>query len=688
MSEGNGGGWAVAQTLLLAGTLLACLTVTCSNSRLESRVIAMETALKDRASTPAAPSAQPAGPTQVVHTVNHIFPAGVPMFPAASGTVPPAPASSAGTAAPPTPPQTPSSRVPGTGSGVTVKGWNGVAAEVLFVEGAAPDAPLTLAQKPLPQNDWYVNRRNSPPRNLNYYVTSEGETQTITSYVLGRLLGSDPDAPQNVEPALATAWTVSDDKLSYTYKLRKGVQFADGRPFTSADVKFSFDVMRDPEVKADHLRPAFDDVESLETPDPHTVVVKYRRKYWKGLYTIGVTLRILNKGWYEEQIPAYAKENGIAKFSTTPGRPGFGEVFNKIRVPCPGTGPYYLASDDDYKRESIDLTQNPFYFGIQYRPTYYNLTKLRWVFISDEVAAFEEFRKGGFDITVVDADRYDNQLKNDPTITSIANHFVYDHVGLDCSYIGWNCRRPPFNDSKTRRAMTMLMDREWIRTEIERLRAEIAVCKSKKIYPTYSLDLEPLPFDIAGAVKLLTEAGWKDSDADGVLDRDGKPFRFELKVPSGRAFYLRVGGKLEDACRKAGIQMTIRPLEWATFAEDIDTRNFDAIMLYSSWADAWIDNFDSYHSSQDVPQGNNNSGWRDTRVDELLQRMREEFDETKRTAMFHEFNRLYYEAQPETLLVHGKVDVLQNKRFQNAKVRPSGLQMFDVWVKPEDVLHR
>ena len=143
--------------------------------------------------------------------------------------------------------------MPGTGTGMTASGWGGATAELLYVEGAVPGAPVSLAQKPKPQNDTYVSRRTSPPSSLNYYATNEGDASTVTKYVLGRLIEIDPDAPPAVLPGLATSWEVSDDKLTYTYHLRKGVLFADGRPFTAADVKFSFDVMRDPEVNAEHM---------------------------------------------------------------------------------------------------------------------------------------------------------------------------------------------------------------------------------------------------------------------------------------------------------------------------------------------------------------------------------------------------------------------------------------------------
>jgi peptide/nickel transport system substrate-binding protein len=695
MTEGNGGAWTIVQTLLLAGVLMACVTVTCSNSRLEERVLKLEETVKKGGDSG---GGGPTGPLKVEHTVTHVFPGGVPMAPMMPGVAqaqpapnttqphPGVPQTQAQNPAPKAVPTGP--RVPSQPTGFKATGWGGRTAEITFVQGAAADAPLRLQDKPRPQNDWYVNRRTSAPRSLNYYATNEGDTNTISSLSLGRLMALNRTQPQQVEPALAVSWEVSADKMTYIYHLRKGVQFADGRPFTSADVKFSFDVMRDPEVKADHLRPSFDDVESLETPDDYTVVAKYRRKYWKGIYTIGFVLKVLNKGWYEAELPRYAKDLGIEKFSVKPGQPGFGEVFNKIRNLCPGTGPYYVATDDDYTRERVSLVQNPFYYGIQVFPERYNVLKMRWIFIADEVAAQESFRKQEFDGMVVDFDRWDDQLKNDPTITSIANEQEFDWYALDCSYIAWNCREAPFNDPRTRRAMTMLCDREWLSKVIERGRAEPAVCKSKKIYPEYSLDLAPHPFDVEGAKKLLAEAGWKDTDGDGVLDRDGKRFEFEMKVPSGRTFFLRVGGQIEDACRKAGIRMAIRPLEWATFVDYLDKREFQALMLYNSWGEPWIDLSEEFHSSQDVPNGNNIAGWRNQRVDDLLYAMREEFDAAKRVTMFHEFNRIFYDEQPYTLLVHGKVGSLQNARFQDLNAYPTGMSLDLLWVPYGKEIHK
>jgi len=577
---------------------------------------------------------------------------------------------------------------PGSGTGYTAMGWGGATAEIKHVEGAEPGAPLTLSQKPKPQGGAYINRRSEPPGSLNYYTTNEGEASQATKMALGRLMQVDPDNPPDVIPELATSWEVSDDKLSYTFHLRKGVQFADGRDFTSADVLFSFAVMRDPQVKADHMRPGFEDVISVEAPDPYTVVFTYREPYWKALYKIGTELYVLNSGWYAEQIPRMAAELEIEPFATEPGKPGFGEVFNKMRGIGPGTGPYYFPHENYDPTVGADLIQNPFYFGIQIFPSWWNFAEYKRIYISDRVAAFEEFRREKFDITTVDFQPWDDEYSSDPTITEISDYYEYDHTGLAFSGIWWNAREAPFDDPKVRYALAHLVDRQWIVDEIERGRGQIAVCPTKPIYDGYNSELTPIPFDPAKARALLEEAGWTDTDGDGVLDKDGERFEFEIKIGSARRFYTQVTAQMADAAQKAGIRMSVRQLEWATFIEDFYERRFDGVILYNSFPDPWVDPYDDFHSSQDIPRGPNHPGWHNERADQLLEEMRVEFDDAKRDAKFREFCSIFQAEQPMTLLVHGIVGVLISDRIEDVKVRKGGMQAHEFWIKPENVLER
>lgn len=578
---------------------------------------------------------------------------------------------------------------PGSGTGIIAQGWGGKSAEILNVSGARPGAPLALHQKPKPQGDTYVSRESGRPSTLNYYTTNEGTTRQVARYSLEGMIQLNPKNPTEMWPMLATSWEVSPDKLTYTFHLREGVRFADGRPFSADDVLFTFETMRDAAVNAQHLRSGFEQVESVTAPDPLTVVVTYRNKDWRGLAAVGYHLYVLNKGWYEEQIPVYAKKLGIAEFAVKPGAPGFGEVFNKIRVPCPGTGPYYAAAADFEGSGDVEMEQNPFWWGIQVHPGWYNFSKLRWVFIDDDVAAFEEFRKRNFDVTVIEASSWDDEYSKDEGLKAQANFYTYDHIGLGYSYITWNNRRPPFDDPRVRRAMAHMIDRQWILDEVNRGRGQVGFCYGKPTYPICQTPgLEPLPYDLEKTKALLDEAGWVDSDGDGVRDKDGKRFEFTLSVGSPRRFYSQVAGLITDAGQKVGVRATMRTLEWATFIEDLEERRFDSVILYASFADPWIDPRDSNHSSQDVPRGGNDPGWHNARADQLMDAMIEEFDEQKRMQMFWEFNKIYQEEQPRTHLVHGLVSVLQDKRFEDVEVLPTGLRIMEYWVKPENVRYK
>lgn len=582
-----------------------------------------------------------------------------------------------------------SARAPGTPSGVETKGWGGTVAPVTFVEGAAADAPLKPSDKPRPQCDWFVQGfRSSPPQSLNVLASAEPDAAGIGRFVLGRLLEVDPDNPPNVIPSLAMSWEIGDRGRSCTYTLRRGVQFADGRPFTSADVKFSFDVLRDPGVTADHLRPHLDAVSAIEAPDPATVVVRFKRVHWKAPFLVGHGLPILNEGWYDERIPLEAERAGTTAFSIEPGQAGFAEVFNRISEPCPGTGPYHLASPDDHGDGFVHLTQNPFSWRTQVRPTHHNFLALRWESFPDEGAEFDAFVHRRLDVWVVPHPTWENQLSRDPRIASAGFHLVYDHIGLDCSAIVWNCRKEPFDDPDVRRAMTHLTDRPHLLSHLEEGHGSVAVCNAKRSYPEYSGGLEPHPFDLREAKRLLAKAGWwEDTDADGVLDRKGRPFEFEMMIPAGRKTFLDLVRIIRPACEELGLRMIVVEVSPEDFVRNAEMRRFQALAGYRSWPDPWIDLYEQYHSSEHLPRRGNLSGWKNPSADELLEQMQAELDSAKRIELFHRFNELFHQEQPVTLLLHGKVGALVARRFEGVSVRPTGLQIFDLWVRPENAVH-
>jgi peptide/nickel transport system substrate-binding protein len=524
----------------------------------------------------------------------------------------------------------------------------------------------------------------SDPQKVNYYLTNDGITSRyIDAVIHERLFNINMDDPTQLVPELAVAWETGEDRLSFRFHLRKGVRFSDGSPFDAGDVVFSFDVIRDNSVDAGHLRGAFSDVESVRAIDAHTVDVRMKRPYWKALKSFGYGLRILPQEHFEKEIPLKAKEHGIDVFSVKPLEPGFGAVFNKFTNDVsPGTGPYLWKPGESWVRgQHFTLFSNLDAWVRALNPDHYRVERLTYRIIKDRVAQFEEFRKGNLDLVVVDHDAWDDQLSKDPTITGIANHYEYDHLGLLYSYIVFNCRKPPFDDPRVRNAIAHLMDRRAVLEKLERKRGGVPTCTTKPIYPEYSHDLKPRELDVERAKELLAQAGWRDTDGDGFVDKDGKPLTFRFSTPSARKWFQVVTSLLQDGCAKAGIRCDADPKEWAVFTAEIEKLEFEVTCLYASAADPWIDPYDILHSSQSVKGSGNYSGWSNPEADRVMEAMRQEFDPQKRAALFHQLNKLFHDETPLLLLNHGVVGVLLNKRVQGVKIRPTGLQSFDVWIQ-------
>ena len=183
---------------------------------------------------------------------------------------------------------------------------------------------------------------------------------------------------------------------------------------------------------------------------------------------------------------------------------------------------------------------------------------------------------------------------------------------------------------------------------------------------------------------MLGEAGWKDTDGDGVLDKvvDGKriPLRFEIKVNSGNALRKSVALVLLDELKKHGIDASVRELDWTIFLNDVKNHHFDAVVLGWQMSTIEPDAYQVWHSTQAANKGSNAISYKNSRVDEILEKYRREFDAQKRIEMYKEFQQILHEEQPYTFLFVSKRISVVHRRFQGVEVFPDGLRPIDWWV--------
>lgn len=519
---------------------------------------------------------------------------------------------------------------------------------LLLVLAGSPAVSLSESAKP-DDGDWLINHLSAEPATLNPITSSDAYASNIQGYIYESLIRRNPKTLE-LEPELAESWEISEDHLQYTFHLKRNIRWHDGHPFTAKDILFSFERINDPRVDAAHLRNYYQDILKLEVIDEYTVRYHYRSPYFRALeFCGGIPI-----------VPSHLF--------------GPADDFNQHpigRNPI-GTGPYRFLHWETGKE--LVLVRNENYWGE--RP---HLDRIVFKIIADSTASFQVLKQGGLDVSSLRPIQWEKQTQSK---RFKENFKKLKYYSPSYSYIGWNNSKPPFNDSRVRTAMTMLLDREMI---LDRLMFGLGTVVSGTFYvksPEYNQSISPHPYDPAAAVELLRDAGWKDTNGDGILDKDGRPFVFEFAMSAGSRSAEQIATILQENLKRVGIHMEIRKLEWAVFAQKIEARNFDAYTM--GWSLGWeSDPYQIWHSSQ-AEKGSNYVGFVNAEADSIIETARMEFDPEKRRKLYHRFHEILHEEQPYTFLYTLESLVAVARRFQNVNVYPMGLYPREWWVRTED----
>jgi peptide/nickel transport system substrate-binding protein len=523
---------------------------------------------------------------------------------------------------------------------------------LLVILHVLPTGALAAGNAAPEDGDWLVRRLKAEPATLNPLTATDAYESTINGYIYESLLERD-NRTLDLVPLLAETYEISPDRLSYLFTLRDGVAWQDGKPFTSEDVVYTFDRIVDPKVDCPHLKSYFKDLVKVEALDGKTVRFTLSKPYFKSLEMIGGM----------SIIPKHIFSTG--DFNTHPAG----------RSPM-GTGPYLFVRWDTGK--DIVLEKNDAYRGE--KP---NLNRIVFNIITDDNAALQVLKSGELDLMGLIPIQWVRQTDSRKFKRMFDKHTYY-LPGY--RYIGWNSRRPFFEDRMVRRAMTMLVDRESI---LENLLFGFGRVVTGSFFyesPDYDKTIEPWPYDPKMAASLLDEAGWVDSDGDGIRDKDGVPFRFEFSIVSGVKFHEQLSTVLKEELSKVGIEMTIRPLEWALFTQVLDGRNYDAVTL--GWSlPVEADPYQVWHSSQ-VEKGSNHVGFSNKEADNIIEEARITFDKEERVKFYRRFHQILHEEQPYTFLFVGQSLVSIDRRFENVNIYSLGIDTTEWWVPAKNQRYR
>jgi len=507
--------------------------------------------------------------------------------------------------------------------------------------------------------------------NMNPLINNEATASAFNALCSASLADRNYAKPEEFQPQLAESWTVSDDHKVYRIKLRKGICWDDftdpvtGKQHrdvevTAEDFKFYVDVVKNPKVNCEPQRVYFQDLESVTVIDKYEFEVRWSKEYYGSLaITLGLTP--LPRQFYWDYDGPFDGE----KFNED-------HVRNRMIVGC---GPYQFVRWDKDRR--VIFRRNPRYIGNRFgaAPA---IETLVFEIIKHPNTRFQALLSGDIDELNLTPDQWvkraDEPQFRDGTIKR------YKYLARPYYYVGWNLRNPLFADARVRRALTMLIDREKILKDVYFGLAEIVtgpfVLKSAYSDPT----IKPWPFDPAAAKRLLAEAGWKDEDGDGILEKDGKKFTFTMLQIATSPIQQKMMPMIKETLAAGGIDMKIQNVEWSVYVQRLEEQSFEACSL------GWTASFDPdpyqiWHSSQaDIKGSSNHIGFKNAEADRIIEELRRTFDMEKRLELAHRFCRLLHEEQPYTFLFSPYDLVAISKRYRNVREFPAGIPDSLMWV--------
>ncbi len=477
-------------------------------------------------------------------------------------------------------------------------------------------------------------------------LASDAASHGVASLIYNGLVKYDGDL--NLVGDLAESWDISPDGLTITFKLRQGVKWQDGQPFTAHDALFTYQVMVDPKTptaySGDYLQ-----VKKAEVLDDYTFRVTYPQPFAPALGT-----------WSLAMLPRHL----LAGQDITKSPLG--------RHPV-GTGPYKFK--EWRAGEKIVLTYNPDYFpGRVYLDGYVYLVK------PDLATMFLELKAGNIDRMGLTPLQYTRQTEY-PRFARMYNKYRY--VPFSYVYLGYNLEDPRFADRRVRQALTHAINKKEIIDGVLLGLGEESIGPYKPGTWFCNPDVPRFPYNPEQAKALLAQAGWQP-DAQGVLSKDGRPFEFTILTNQGNDLRVRTAEIIQRRLQEIGIRVKIRTVEWAAFVKEfIEKGRFEAVLLgWNTGLDP--DQYDIWHSSKTKPGELNFNHYKNPEVDQALEEGRHTFDTEKRRQAYFKLQELLAEDQPYTFLFIPDALPAIHKRFRGVKPAPAGLDYnFDKWYVPK-----
>lgn len=494
-----------------------------------------------------------------------------------------------------------------------------------------PDVSTLRTQK----GGEYRNVSTSDAVSFHPYTTSDSASWAYQGLVFsGALLRLDEKTLEYV-PNMAESYTISEDGLTFTFKLRQGLKWSDGQPLTAHDFKWAYDQVIKPENEFPYLE-QLEFITSYEALDDNTLQIKIKEIYAPALGQMSGLITPLPKHIWEKLDWTDPEKNP------------------EINNPTVVSGPYKLV---EWKRDQFavfEANENYWYHGAP------NITQQTIEIVPDQDVAYQKFKNGESDTAPITPEQLDEARQLD-------NATVYEWwpVGARWEYIGLNMREGfVTHDINVRHGLNYAIDKELLTEEVMLGQAKRLCSIYAETSWAYNPDVECYEYDPDKAIEAFAKAGYTFQDGQ-MLAKDGQQLKLKLIYgPNTSKVRELIAVSVQDYLKEIGIEVEIQALEWASFLEAIKAQEPDWDMAISGRGSTPEPHTGSVWWSEDNIPDLNSVAYINKDVETLFKEGAATYDLAVRKEKYGEIQKILADDAPYIFLWYQKSWSGQNKRIQ------------------------
>ena len=497
-----------------------------------------------------------------------------------------------------------------------------------------PLAPIADDTTPV-DGGTVIRRLEGDVKTLNPLLSETRYDHYVESCLFTPLLQLDANLLPTTTGSLTDKYEISADGKEYTFHLNPKATFSDGSPVRASDVVFTLAKIVDPKSEAAQFAGMFELWDPVKTraDDAHNTIVVAFKDILAPQLTFFTLLR---------PIPQHVYSQG-----------DFKTAYNMTAV---GSGPFKLVRRVPGKE--ILLERRADFWGV--KPHFQNVL---FKVITDDNTAWQAVKRGDIDETMITSDVWMAESRR-PELQKILDFRRF--YTLNYNFIGWNEHDPILADKRVRRALASCVDLQSIITNLYHGTARAMNGPFTPDQWAYNPEVPVIQYDPAETKRVLNALGWMDTDGDGILDKNKKPFTLDMIIVGGNGPSGPFAQLFQSELKNIGVELKITTLDGSAFFERFMSGNFQSCFL--SWdLDPDPDPRALFHSSQFPPNGQNTVFYKNPTADALIDQGRRELDHTKRIAIYRQLHAVLADDQPYTWTVQVSLKWAVSKRIRNVK---------------------